>query len=55
MRELEKIRLNSLRFNQFMTGDTYQQFWYNGVVLITELDRHFTVSVNPKTFFGLLK
>ena len=32
-----------------MTRDTYQQFRYTGVVLITKLDHYFTstVSVNP--------
>ena len=54
---LKKIRLivfkcNSLRSNQFMTGDTNQQFWYTGVVLITKLDHYFLVSVSPKTLLG---
>ena len=47
---LKKIRLivfkwNSLRSNQFMTRDNYQQFWYTGVVLITKtfLVAHFTL------------
>ena len=39
-----------------MTRETYQQFWYTGVVLITKLDHYLiTVSVNPKPFLGLFK
>ena len=54
---LKKIRLiffkfNSLRSNQFMTRDTYRQFWYTGVVVNTKLDHYFMVSVNPKTFLA---
>ena len=66
---MKKIRLiffkcSSLLSNQFTTRETYQQFWYTGVVLITKLDHYFTVSVNPKqerikllskNIFGLLK
>ena len=36
-----------------LTGDTYQQFWYNGVELIAKLVPLFTVSVNPKTIVEL--
>ena len=39
------FKCNSLRSNWFMTRDTYQQFWYTGVVLISKLDHFFTVSV----------
>ena len=46
------FKCNSLRSNKFMTRDSYQQFWYTGVVLITRPDHYFTVSVNPKTFLG---
>ena len=35
-----------------MTRDSYQQFWYTGVVLITKLDHYFTVSVNLKIFWA---
>ena len=54
---LKKIRLiffkfNSLRSNQFMTRDIYQQFWYTGVVLTAKLDHYFMVDVNPKTFLA---
>ena len=31
-----------------LTKDTFQQLWYNGVVLIRILDHYFSVSVNPK-------
>ena len=46
------FKSNSLWSSQFMTRDNYQQFWNTGVVLISKLDHYFTVSVNPKTFWG---
>ena len=54
---LKKISLilfkcNSLRSNESITRDTYQQFWYTGVVLIIRLDHFFTVFVNSEPFLG---
>ena len=45
---------NSLRSNQFMTRDAFQQFWYTGVVLTTKL-YYFTPVLLIQNHFGLSK
>ena len=32
--------------------DTYQRFWYTGVILVTKLDHYFTVMVSVNPFLG---